>query len=414
MVSQQAGRLLAGASALAGAHFTAEADPYRPSANPDGYVNLGTAENRLMWDMLAPRLRAPRPLTEADVRYGPLFGTTALRTAVAGFLARRLAVPVSADDLLILAGATAALDAIASILCDPGEAIAVPVPYYGALDADLTGRSHATLLPVGPDEGGDPAGARLPSAAATAGAIERVRAAGHPVRALVLTSPHNPLGRVYRAAELHEIAGVCADLDLDLVADEVYANCAFDGPTYTSVLHLPARVIDPDRVHMIWGFAKDFALPGFKVGVLHTRHPEVRAAARELAWFAPVSTDTQAVLCQLLSDRAWLDGFGAASRARLADSYTRTAGLLVAAGIPYLPAEAGFSIWMDLRRWLGGDSFDAERALWRRLFDDGRVSVPPGEVFHSAQPGWFRLCHTVDATTVREGIDRIGRVLACA
>jgi 1-aminocyclopropane-1-carboxylate synthase len=146
--------------------------------------------------------------------------------------------------------------------------------------------------------------------------------------------------------------------------------------------------------------------------VLHTRHPAVRAAAREFAYFAPVSTDTQALLRDLLADVPWLDGFGATNRARLADSYARTAGLLATAGIPYLPAEAGFSIWVDLRRWLGADSFDGERALWRRLFDEGRVSVLPGEVFHSAEPGWFRLCHTVDAATVREGIDRIGRVLA--
>ena len=54
----------------------------------------------------------------------------------------------------MVSGATAALDIIATALCDPGEAIAVPVPYYGALDTDLTGRSGAMLLPVdpGPDD----------------------------------------------------------------------------------------------------------------------------------------------------------------------------------------------------------------------------------------------------------------------
>jgi hypothetical protein len=65
---------------------------------------------------------------------------------------------------------------------------------------------------------------------------------------------------------------------------------------------------------------------------------------------------------------------------------------------------AGFSVWTDLRPWLAEQTFAAERALWRRLFEDGRVSMLPGEVFHSHSPGWFRLCHTNDPDAVREGI----------
>lgn len=186
---------------------------------------------------------------------------------------------------------------------------------------------------------------------------------------------------------------MCARLDLDLIADEIYANCAYAGPPFVSALNLPAGVLDPGRIHVIWGLAKDFGLPGLKVGVLHTRHPELRAAAREFAYFAPVSTDTQALLRDLLSDPDWLGGFRTANQARLAASYAFAADLLAAAGIPFLAAEAGFSIWTDLGRWIGDDSFVAERALWRRLFDDGRVSILPGEVFHSPRPGWFRLCH---------------------
>jgi aspartate/methionine/tyrosine aminotransferase len=408
MVSQQAKRLLADTPAIAQAHFAAEADPYHPRRNPTGYVNLGTAENRLVWDLLGPRLRAPRPVSERDLRYALLFGTADLREALATFLGRTSGVTVSPDDLLVVSGATAALDIVASVLCDPGEAIAVPVPYYGAFDTDLTGRSQAVLLRIGP-----PAGGRLtPRPAEVAAAVHRARADGLTVRALALTSPHNPLGHVYPVAELHELAAVCARLDLDLVADEIYAHCAFAGPRFASALGLPPDLLDPQRVHVIRGFAKDFGMPGLKVGVLHTRQPAVRAAARELAYFAPVSTDTQALLRDLLSDPDWVDGFLTANRGRLAASYALAADLLTEAGIPFRAAEAGFSIWTDLRRWLDDDSAVAEEALWRRLLDEGRVSILPGAVFHSPRAGWFRLCHTTDPDTVREGIARIRRVVA--
>lgn len=407
MVSRQAARLIGDTPAIAAAHFAAEADPYAPGHNPGGYVNLGTAENRLVWDLLAPRLRAARPVGPADTRYAPLYGTPGLRAAVARFLTRTRGVPVDPEDVLVVSGATAALDIIASVLCDPGEAIAVPVPYYGALDTDLAGRSQATLLPVSPA----PGDGVLPGAAAVAEAVTRARAAGVTVRTLALTSPHNPLGVVYDAATLDRYARACAHLDLHLIADEIYANSVFTATPFTSALNLVPDALDPDRVHVIWGFAKDFGLPGWKVGILHTRGTQVRAAARELAYFAPVSTDTQWWLEDLLTDDAWVATFLRASRQRLADSYAAVTDRLHAAGLAFAPAEAGFSIWTDLRPWLAEESFAAERALWSRLFTDGRVSILPGEVFHSPVPGWFRLCHTADPQAVGEGIDRLRRVI---
>jgi aspartate/methionine/tyrosine aminotransferase len=407
MVSRQAARLVAGSPVIAEAHFAAEADPYHPEHNPDGYVNLGTAENLLDWDLLAPALQAARPVGASNIRYAPLFGTAALREQVARFVSRTRGVPVDPADLLVVAGATAALDMVASLVCDPGEVIAVPVPYYGALDTDLVGRSQAVLLPVGPG----PDDGVLPGAAAVAAAVQAARAGGATVRALALTSPHNPLGRVYSAEQLDAFAGVCAQLDLHLISDEIYANSVFTRTRFVSALNLDPSILAPDRIHVIWGFAKDFGLPGFKVGVLHTRGEPGRSAARELAYFAPVSTDTQSWLTHRLADDAWLDAFRDGHLRRLADSYASTTQALAAAGIPYAPAEAGFSVWTDLRRWLTEDSFAAEAALWQALFTDGRVSMMPGEVFHSPQPGWFRLCHTSPARGVAEGVARLRRVL---
>lgn len=410
MVSRQASRLVGEAPAIAVAHFAAEADPYDPGANPAGYVNLGTAENRLTWDLLAPRLRATRHVGPGDTRYGPLFGTERMRERTATLLGRIWGAPVAAADLVVVSGATAALDLIATALCDPGEAIAVPVPYYGALDTDLTGRSGARIVPVPPGPGAGP----VPGAAAVADAVEQARAQGTTVRALALTSPHNPLGRVYRVAELADLARACERLDLDLIADEIYAGSTFAGPAFTSALALPGEPIDPNRVHAIWGFAKDFGLPGLKVGVLHTRGAAVLAAARELAYFAPVSTDTQFLLAGLLDDTGWLDDFRAAHRARLAGSYATVTRHLAAAGIGHLPAEAGLSVWTDLRPWLADGTAAAEQELWRQLFDQARVSLTPGQVFHAPEPGWFRLCHAVGADQVREGIARLHRVLGAA
>jgi 1-aminocyclopropane-1-carboxylate synthase 1/2/6 len=103
-------------------------------------------------------------------------------------------------------------------------------------------------------------------------------------------------------------------------------------------------MVGEQAVHGIWGFAKDFGLSGLKVGVLHTRDLEVRTAARALAYFAPVSTHTQALVTNLLSDAGWVAEFLAENRRRLRASATAAMDLLAAGSIGYLEPAGGFSL----------------------------------------------------------------------
>ncbi|HEX5813009.1 MAG TPA: aminotransferase class I/II-fold pyridoxal phosphate-dependent enzyme [Pseudonocardia sp.] len=406
MVSKQAARLAADSPAIAVAHLRAEADPYDPERNPAGHANLGTAENRLTWDLIAGVLTGPRPLEPADVRYGPLHGSDRLRAVTARLLARTWDVPVDPEHLVVVTGATAALDLAASVLCDPGEAIVLPAPYYAALDTDLTGRSGAVLVPAPLDPAAGLALGPEPLERAVRGAQRR----GLTVRALMVTSPENPTGVRHSPQALRAVLEVAHRHGLDLLADEIYANTVFGPEPFVSVLHSSVRGGLGMSPLVVWGFAKDFGLPGLKVGVLYSEDPEVLAAARALAYFAPVSTDTQWLLCRLLADEDGVQELLAELRRRLAASYARCADGLTARGIAFLPAQAGLSVWIDLRRGLGPDG---EPELWRRLVES-RVNVLPGGVFGGPQPGWFRLCHATDPATVTAGLDRIAAALAAA
>jgi aspartate/methionine/tyrosine aminotransferase len=406
-LSARAQRLLSEPSPLVVAHFEAVADPYHPVRNPTGYVNLGTAQNHLLWDLLEPVLCAPRPMVASDVHYHPLYGTASLREAVARFLGRVHDTAIDPEDLVVVSGVSAALDILAYALCDPGDGIAVPVPYYNGLDADYTGRSACRVVPVR-SSSADGFALHVDSLEAA------VRSAGVRVRAVTLVSPNNPLGTVYSAETLAEVARFAAHHGLALITDEIYTCSVFGDTAFSSALTLPGDILPPEQVHTAWGFGKDFALSGLRVGVLHTRHPGVRAAARELAYLATVSTDTQALLCRLLNDPEWTDGLLAENRKRLAESYQMTSELLRGKGITHIDAEAGLFVWMDLRQWLAEATAEAEHALWQTIFRQGRVSISPGTVFHCEEPGWFRLCHAVGETDLREGITRIGKTLRSA
>jgi aspartate/methionine/tyrosine aminotransferase len=407
MVSRAAARLAADPPAIATAHFLAEADPYHPSANPDGYINLGTAEHKLMWDLLEPVLSAPREIHPSDIHYSQLYGVESLRGAIAALLGRTVRATIDPANLVVVSGATAALDIAATVLCDPGEVIVVPAPYYSALDVDLVGRSGARLVPVSMASAG---GFALDPAALDR-ALDGLRRDGAVVRAFAVTSPSNPQGQVHSAATLRELLRVATAHNVDIIADEIYAHCVFGFGGFVSMLDpdvlggVPEA--DSDRVHVVWGFAKDFGLSGLKVGVLHTTGAQTRTASRALAYFAPASTHTQALLRDLLSDTTWVRWFLAESRKRLAASYCGAIRDLARLGIGYVPAQAGFTIWIDLRDCLPQSSFAAEHALWERIFGTAKVNILPGAVFGSPEPGWFRLCHTTDPALVRHGMVRL-------
>jgi aspartate/methionine/tyrosine aminotransferase len=405
-VSRRARSLLGEPAPLVEAHFTVAKDPWSPD-NPDGYINLGTSENQLVFDLLEPKLTAARSITAADTHYQELHGSASFRAELARFLTWQRGAEVDAEDLVVVAGTSVVLEILAHVLCDPGDGIVVPAPYYSGLDDDLAGRSGARIVPAPLD----PANGFALTAEAVERAIVQARGRGQTLRAVALLSPNNPLGHVYDEATLRAVAEVTVGQGLQLIVDEIYAGSVHDG-SFVSAARLVPSVIPPDRLHLAWGFAKDFGLSGYKVGVLHTRDPLVRAAARQLAIFGPVSNDTQVLLTGLLADRGWTEGFLAESTARLAAAYESTVKALDEAGIGALPAAAGLFVWVDLRPYLTEPTFEAESALWQRIFTGAKVNISPGGFFHSPEPGWFRLCFATDPEAVRLAVRRLSSLLA--
>ena len=122
------------------------AEPWSPT-DPDGYVNLGTAENHLLFDLLAPRLAAARTVTAADTEYQLMQGMPSFRAELARFLGRQRGVAVDPEHLVVFGGSTGALDAVAYALCDPGDGIVIPTPYYSRLDDVLAGGAARYWFP---------------------------------------------------------------------------------------------------------------------------------------------------------------------------------------------------------------------------------------------------------------------------
>jgi N-succinyldiaminopimelate aminotransferase len=184
-------------------------------------------------------------------QYPPAIGAEVLRDAVAAHQRRFWGLTYDpATEVLVTAGASEALAAVALALCEPGDEIVTFEPAYDmypAVAALAGARLRAVTL--------EPPGFAFDR-------DDLRRAVGPRTRLLLLNSPHNPTGKVFGRAELEAIASVCRDHDLIAVTDEVYEHIVFDG-AHTPLASLPGM---RERTITISSGGKTFSFTGWKVG----------------------------------------------------------------------------------------------------------------------------------------------------
>lgn len=384
-------------------HFARIDNAWSPD-NPDGYVAMCIAENKLVWDLIEPKLAASRDVPAGVIAYDLMIGIQTFREAVARLLARRVVYrDIDPDHVIAVAGTGTVLEMLFYAIANPGDGVLVPTPSYTGFWPDLEARNELTIIPV---HTSSETGFRLTTDLLDAA----IDGADRPVKALLFTSPDNPLGRVYSADHLDTIIEWAERRHIHLVFDELFALSVFDGSTFVSGGSRRASL--GDRIHLVWAVSKDLAASGLRCGVLVSENPGVLQAVEGQAYWGAVSGDTQYALEQLLSDDEWIDGFVEENQRRLGDAHRQVTDALTASGIPHIPGQAGFFFLCDMRQFMPDVTWEAEDDLWSWLLEKVNVNLTPGSECHIGEPGWLRLVFpSVETAAVVAGVERMGRAL---
>ncbi|KAL9010110.1 MAG: hypothetical protein Q9173_004923 [Seirophora scorigena] len=388
-------------------------------------ISLGVAENGLMHEELASfysKLNiTPRLLTYGD---GPS-GSRALRTALSSFFNDyfKPIEKVLPEQLVVAGGVTSIIDLIVFAVADEGDGILIGRPLYTSFANDIKSRAGAKLCPVSSD-GRDPM---------SEGMVEQFQKElvkrekeGTRVRAIILASPHNPLGKCYvrvPPAKVHPshhssltkpspqaqsvetlkaYMRFCQRHGIHFISDEIYAMSIYHTPTntsatpFTSVLAIDtSNLIDANLVHVLYGMSKDFSSNGLRAGVLLSqRNPSVIRTLKSIAMFSWPASVTEHYWTALLDNRAFLDGYFAENSRRLAAGHARLTGFLQSQGVRWVEgSNAGFFVWVDFRALLGGDIVVADEG--KEEMEVEAVAVGrPSQVYRTsrkakARDGWF-------------------------
>jgi aspartate aminotransferase len=307
--------------------------------------------------------------------YGPVAGSSDLRTAAAGYWRRR---GLPADPGLIIAG-PGSKPLLYGLLLAIGGGVVVPRPSWVSYAAQtrLLG-IEPIFVPTPRGEGG------VPDADALREAVTAERAAGRDVRCVVVTLPDNPTGTLARAETVRRVCEAARELDLVILADQIYRDLVFDQDTD---FPCPSRFA-PERTVITTALSKNLALGGWRIGVALL--PEALGALRDrLAGVASeiwssTSGPTQAAAAYAFAEPPEVAERVAASR-RLHEAVLRAmAERFIAAGARVIRPQGGFYLYPDfedLREDLGVGTSAELSAL---LLDRYGVGVLPGSAFGDA------------------------------
>src|SRR6478736_9886535 len=186
--------------------------------------------------------------------YPPVAGYQDLREAIAAKYQKENNVPYKAENIVVSNGAKQSIANVMLAILNPGDEVIIFSPFWVSYDA-LVRLTEATPVMV--------KGSIENDFKVTAAQVEK--AITKKTKAIIFSSPCNPTGSVFSRKELEDIATVVKKHEgLLIIADEIYEHINFTGERL-SIASLPGMF---DRTITVNGFAKGFAMTGWRVGYI--------------------------------------------------------------------------------------------------------------------------------------------------
>ncbi len=328
----------------------------------------------------------------ADInQYAITWGSPRLRNAIAAKTKRFYGLDVDPErEVTVTCGATEAMMAAMLAVVEPGDEVIVFEPFYENYvpDAAMSGAKLVFVTLHAPDFGFDPEELRRAFSAKT--------------RAIIVNTPNNPAGKVFRREELQQIAALCEEFDALCITDEIYEHIVYDENVHVPIATLPGMY---DRTITISGLSKTFSVTGWRLGYVIAR-PELSNAVRKVHDFltvgAPAPLQEAAAVAIEQADSYYPELHG---------MYERKRGLLLTA-----LRESGFSChspqgaYYIMAGFEGLDFTGDDVDFARHLTEKVGVAPVPGSSFYRSGEGskLVRFTFSKSEETLAEAARRLG------
>ena len=360
------------------------------AATIPGAISLGVGEP----DYITPyhiRNAAIDSLLDGETQYTSNWGTESLRREISLYLEKRFSLGYDPKgEVLVTVGASEAIDLALRVLCSPGDEVLIPEPSYVSYAPGVI-FAGGTPVPIPTSEQN--------GFALTAQAVEEHIT--KKTKALILPYPNNPTGAILTRGELAKIAEVLCRHDLLCVSDEVYAELTYTEEGHVSIAAMPGM---RDRVILIGGFSKAFAMTGWRMGYLCARHEFCDMMCKIHQYTIMCAPRQGQVAAEEALRRGREDGWQDVVTMR--EGYNQRRRLMLdrfrEMGLSCFEPRGAFYVFPNITpTGLRSEEF------CERLLKEKHVVTVPGTAFGQSGEGYIRCSYATAITALSEALRRI-------
>lgn len=240
--------------------------PYSIEAKKRGtkvyHLNIGQPDI----ETPATALNALKNIDLKVLEYSLSEGNLEYRTALNQYYHSLGFTDLTTDNFIVTNGGSEALNFAISTLCDAGDEIIIPEPYY----ANYNGFTSAFNVKI----------VAIPSSIETGFALPPIedfeKKITSKTRAIIICNPGNPTGYLYTREELQKLAEIALKHDIVIISDEVYREYVYDGKQQISMLAFPELA---ENCIIIDSESKRYSMCGVRIGFMVTRSKKIHDAA---------------------------------------------------------------------------------------------------------------------------------------
>jgi aspartate aminotransferase len=329
---------------------------------------------------------AKKALDQGITKYAPASGSIELKQAIVKKLKNENGVDYTTANVVVSCGAKHSLYNIMQVICDPGDEVIIPAPYWVSYP-EMVKLAGGKPVIVNATEQND---FRLVPDQLKSAITDKTKA-------LVINSPSNPTGSMYDANQLKELAQIAVDNGLTIISDEIYERLVYDGGEAVSIASFSDEI--KQNTITVNGFSKSYSMTGWRLGYLAATE-EIAASVGKLQSQSTSNPTSFAMVGGI----AALEG-GQDCVAQMLKAFDQRRHYIVdrlnnISGVSCLMPNGAFYVFPNISgTGLGSLEFS------ERLLKESNVAVVPGIGFGADAN--IRLSYATSMEQIEKGTDRI-------
>lgn len=339
---------------------------------------------------------ARQAIDAGHTQYTDTLGIRELRERLSQKISDKTGVPYSVEEVGFTAGAKQALFHAALVAFGPGDEVIIPSPYWVTFPEQVRlAGATPVFLPMENDFQVN---------------IETLSERITPnTRGIILNTPNNPTGVVYRSQDLEKIAELVLKHSLTCVFDECYDALVYAPAEHHNIVKLVPEM--KARTILVGSLSKTYCMAGWRAGYFAAPQPVVKAIANLQSHTASnASSLIQYAALAALSPET--DSFVAEVRSQLAGQRATAIQLLECIpGLPFVRPEGAFYLFPDvsslLYKSIEGQRLENVEVLAEMLLQHAHIAVVPGSAFGSDRH--VRISYAIPHEEIVTGLKNLDR-----